>query len=173
MFVLGQRNGDLHWFSEGKKNAYGVCKNTKTVSAVGDAKDLALKFKDSKAGTISGMIGKTAVATTTASSVASAASVTAVTHSSGALILTGSSGYVAGSLGSAGAAAVAGATTVTSIITAPATLIIGGAVAAGVGVLHTYVGIKWNKLNPLYFRWQYLYQNLKLRYCDPFWQRCN
>ena len=121
-------------FSEGKKNAYGVCKDTKTVcQRVGDAKDLALKFKDSTAGTVSGMIGKTAVATTTASSVASAAGVTAVTHSSGALILTGSSGYVAGSLGSAGAAAVAGATTVTSIITAPATLIIGGAVAAGVG----------------------------------------
>ena len=121
-------------FSKGKRDAYGVCKDTKTVcQRVGDAKDLALKFKDTTAGTISGMVGKTAAATTAASSVASAAGVTAVTHSSGALILTGSSGYVAGSLGSAGAAAVASAATVTSIVTAPATFIIGGAIAAGVG----------------------------------------
>lgn len=121
-------------FSKGSKDAYGVCKKTTTVcQRVGAAKDLAVKFKDTAGGTIAGIIGKATAATTAASTVAGAAGVTAVTHSSGAAILTGSSGYVAGSLGSAGATALATSATVASVVTAPATLIIGGAVAAGVG----------------------------------------
>ena len=50
-----------------------------------------------------------------ATTTASAAGVSAVVHSSGAVILSGSAGYIAGTLGTAGAATV-------GVLTAPATL---------------------------------------------------
>lgn len=76
------------------------------------------------------VVDKTAGALATGVSVQAlmaAAPVTAVTHSSGALILTGASGYLANTLG-----AVAGGW---AVATAPVTLVvIGTAAVAGVGV---------------------------------------
>lgn len=121
-------------FGEGKRDAYGTCKNTKTVcQRVGDANTVVSDFANSAVGTAGALIVGAAGAATGASSVAGAAGVTAVAHSSGAAILTGSSGYVAGSLGSLGATALAGSSVVAASLTAPITLTIGGVVAAAVG----------------------------------------
>ncbi|MBQ1203144.1 MAG: hypothetical protein IIX61_04985 [Loktanella sp.] len=121
-------------FSDGKKDAYGICKSTKSVcERVGDARDVASNFANSAAGTLGYALAGAAGAATGASTVASAAGVSAVTHSSGAAILTGGSGYVAGSLASFGAKALAGSAAIASAVTAPITLTIVGGTAAVVG----------------------------------------
>lgn len=93
-------------FSNGERDAYLNCKKpTKTFcERVNDSKDAAIAI-----------VGVGAGATGGASVAAGAAGVSAVAHSSGAVILTGSGGYIAGTLGSLGAGALA-------VLTAPATL---------------------------------------------------
>jgi hypothetical protein len=90
-------------------------------------------FADSTAGTVGAVLAGSAGVATGASTVAGAAGLSAVAHSSGAAILTGSSGYVAGSLGSIGATTLAGSSAILATITAPVTLTIGGVAVAAVG----------------------------------------
>ena len=54
--------------------------------------------------------------------------ITAVTHSSGGIILTGSGGYIAGTLGTVG----------TAVTVLPAIAVAGGAVAVGCGAYFVY-----------------------------------
>lgn len=97
--------GTYRGLSLGERDAYGVCSTPgKVCEFVNAKKDAALALAGIGAG-VSG--GATAAAT--------AAGITAVTHSSGAVILTGSAGYIGGTLGTLGAGAVA-------ILTAPAVL---------------------------------------------------
>lgn len=93
-------------FENGTRDAYLNCRApSKTYcERVNDSKDAALAI----AGFGAGATGGTAVAS-------SVAGVTAVTHSSGAVILTGAGGYIGGTLGTIGAGAIA-------VLTAPATL---------------------------------------------------
>lgn len=93
-------------FDQGERDAYLVCTQpSKTLcERVNASKDAAIAIAGLGAGASGG-----------ATAAASAAGVTAVTHSSGAVILTGASGYIAGTLGTIGAAALA-------VLTAPATL---------------------------------------------------
>lgn len=93
-------------FSEGERDAYLICKEPSVplCDRVNATKDEVLAI-----------VGIGAGATAGASAAASAAGVTAVTHSSGAVILTGSSGYIAGTLGTVGSGLLA-------VLTAPATL---------------------------------------------------
>lgn len=72
-----------------------------------------------------GLAGVGVAVSSSATAASTAAGVTAVTHSSGAIILTGSSGYIAGTLGTF-------ATSLIAVLTAPATL-----TAAGVVVVFT------------------------------------
>jgi hypothetical protein len=93
-------------FSLGKRDAYGRCKKPgKICQTVNASKEEALAL----VGLGAGAAGGATLATT-------AAGVTAVTHSSGAVILTGSAGYLAGTLGTIAASVV-------SVLTAPVTLI--------------------------------------------------
>lgn len=127
-------NDTFTGFGEGKRDAYGICKDTRTVcQRVGDAKTVVADFADSAAGTAGALLAGAAGVATGASSVAGAAGVSAVAHSSGAAILTGSSGYVAGSLGTLGASALAGSSAVAAVVTAPITLTIAGVSAAAIG----------------------------------------
>jgi len=92
--------------SLGERDAYGKCKKPGQICKVVNAsKDEALAIVGIGAGAAGG-----------ASLATSVVGVTAVTHSSGAVILTGSAGYLAGTLGTAAA-------TVVATLTAPATLI--------------------------------------------------
>ena len=121
-------------FGEGPRNAYGVCKKVKTVcERVGDAKDIATGLIGRYAGMASGLVLGAAGVVVGGEAVASAAGVTAVAHSSGAAILTGASGYVAGSISTLGATALAAGSSTAAVVTAPITLAAVGFVAAGVG----------------------------------------
>lgn len=93
-------------FVNGPRDAYLNCKipGKSFCERVNDSKDAAIAIAGMGAGAVGG-----------ASTVASAAGVTAVTHSSGAVILTGTSGYIAGTLGTIGAGTL-------SVLTAPATI---------------------------------------------------
>ena len=82
---------------------------------VNSAKDAAIAITGVGAGVVGG-----------ASATASAAGVTAVTHSSGAVILTGSGGYIAGTLASIGATSLA-------VLTAPVTMTAAAVSVATVG----------------------------------------
>jgi len=73
-----------------------------------------------------GLGGGVATASGSATIASTAAGVTAVTHSSGAIILTGSSGYIAGTLGTF-------ATSAFAFLTAPATLTAAGALVVFTG----------------------------------------
>jgi hypothetical protein len=116
-------------FSQGRRNAFGICKNPKTVcERVAGAKEEALAAI--------GAVGAVA----SAPSVAGAAGVSAVAHSSGAAILTGSSGYIAGTLGTFGASALA---SIGAVLSAPATIVAGGVSVAAIGGA-TY--ICWDEL---------------------------
>ncbi len=99
---------------QGNRDAYGVCADPKKTicQRVNASKDTLL--------TVSGFAAGASGGATTA---ATAAGITAVTHSSGAVILTGSAGYIAGTLGTAAATAL-------GILTAPATI-----TAAAVGLV--------------------------------------
>jgi hypothetical protein len=91
--------------SLGQRDAYGECSAPgKVCEFVNAKKDAALTITGLAAGASGG-----------ATAAATAAGVTAVTHSSGAIILTGSAGYIGGTLGTIGAGAVA-------VLTAPAVL---------------------------------------------------
>lgn len=121
-------------FGEGSKDAYGICEDTRTVcQRVGEAKTTLSDFSGSAAGTVGAILAGAAGTATGASTVAGAAGVSAVVHSSGAAILTGSSGYVAGSLGGLGATALSGSAAVAAAVTAPVTLTIAGVSAAAIG----------------------------------------
>lgn len=72
------------------------------------------------------IVGTSGAVTAGAGAGLASAGVMGLTHSSGAMIVsTASGGYVAGTLGFFG--------TLVSIATAPATIVVGGVVAAGVG----------------------------------------
>lgn len=93
-------------FVNDDRDAYLVCKKPKKsfCERVNATKETAIALAGLAAGTVGG-----------AGTAASAAGVTAVAHSSGAVILTGTSGYIAGTLGGIGATSLA-------IVTAPATI---------------------------------------------------
>ncbi|MDU9004279.1 hypothetical protein [Sedimentitalea todarodis] len=93
-------------YAEGERDAYLRCKEPSVpiCERVNATKEEALAI-----------VGLGAGATAGASAAASAAGVAAVGHSSGAVILTGSSGYIAGTIGTVG-------TSLLAILTAPATL---------------------------------------------------
>ncbi len=93
-------------YAVGDRNAYLECKKpTKTFcDRINNSKNAALAISGVAAGsTVGGTVAAQMVG------------VTAVAHSSGALILTGAGGYIAGTLGSIGAGALA-------VLTAPVTL---------------------------------------------------
>lgn len=106
-------------FAPGLRDAYGKCKKPgKLCTAVNASKEEALA-----------LVGLGATATAGVSTAAAAAGITAVTHSSGAVILTGSAGYLAGTLGTASAAVVAALTAPLAIIGATVSVVaVGGAV---------------------------------------------
>lgn len=104
----------------GVGDRFGRCAEDSTVcKAVNNLKDYAITTGSGLVGTIVG-----------SNAALAAAGVSVVEHSSGALILTGSSGYIAGTLGT-------GATTAVGIATAPATLVgaASGAVVVGGALL--------------------------------------
>lgn len=101
-------------FEQGNRDAYGVCK--------APSKSVCQRVNASK-DTLIAVSGLAAGASAGAATATTAAGITAVTHSSGAIILTGSAGYMAGTLGTAAATAL-------GILTAPATL-----TAAAIGVV--------------------------------------
>jgi hypothetical protein len=106
--------------SQGERDAYLNCKapSRSLCERVNASKDAAIAIAGFGAG-----------ATTGASVASGAAGVTAVAHSSGAMILTGSSGYIAGTLGSIGAGAVAVLTSPVTITGALVSVVaVGGAV---------------------------------------------
>lgn len=102
-YCLASAEDDSWLLVPGEQNFRGRCKQT-TCEMVNATKAEAAAL----AGTMTGLT----VGATTATA---ATGTTVVAHSSGALILTGSSGYIAGTLGAAG-------TTILGILTAPATL---------------------------------------------------
>lgn len=93
-------------FKLGKADAYGVCSapSKNICERVNDSKDAALAITGFASGAVGGSAGAMTLNGTTV-----------VAHSSGAAILTGSGGYIAGTLGTIG-------TTALGVITAPATL---------------------------------------------------
>lgn len=99
-------------YEVGARDAYGVCQEPSRTMCerVNAGKEVALAVSGFGAGASAATSGTMA-----------AAGVTAVTHSSGAVILTGTSGYIAGTLGTT-------ATTALGILSAPAVLA-GSAVA--------------------------------------------
>lgn len=74
-------------------------------------------------------------ATASASSAASALGLSAVAHSSGMAILTGSGGYIAGTLGTIGAGTLA-------VVSSPVVIVGGAAVAATTGGMALYCYLK-------------------------------
>ena len=107
-------------FVNGPRDAYLNCRvpSKSFCERVNDSKDAAIAITGMGAGAVGG-----------ASTVASAAGVTAVTHSSGAVILTGTSGYIAGTLGSIGAGTLSVLTAPVTITTAVVSVVaVGGAV---------------------------------------------
>ncbi|TAH12910.1 MAG: hypothetical protein EAZ11_04020 [Curvibacter sp.] len=106
-------------FATGARDAYAKCKKPgKLCTAVNASKEEALA-----------LVGLGAGATAGVSTAAAAAGVTAVTHSSGAVILTGSAGYLAGTLGTASASVVAALTAPAAIIGATVSVVaVGSAV---------------------------------------------
>ena len=105
-------------FVNGDRDAYLTCKVPKKsfCQRLYETKNTAVAF----AGLATG------VAVGGANTVAGAAGVTAVAHSSGALILTGSGGYIAGTLGTVGATSLA-------VLTAPATIAVSTVSVVAVG----------------------------------------
>lgn len=121
-------------FANGARDAYGICKDPKTVcERVGETEEWVKKQATGTAGALTGLLAGAAGTAAGTSSVAAAAGVTAVTHSSGAAILTGSTGYVAGSMGTMGTSLLAGGSAIAGVLTAPATLTVAAITAAGIG----------------------------------------
>jgi len=112
--LVADEDGELVGFQQGERDAYGLCAapSRSFCEVVNDSKDAATIITKSASAAITTVAGATKLA-----------GVSVVAHSSGASILTGSSGYVAGTLGTMGAGAL-------SVLTAPAT-----AAAATVSVI--------------------------------------
>ncbi|MCV2447514.1 hypothetical protein [Paracoccus sp. DMF] len=93
-------------FQLGKGNAYSICKKPSKsfCEHVDNTKSAAMAITGFTTGAVGGTFGAT-----------TATGTTVVAHSSGAAILTGSGGYVAGTLGTIGTSALA-------VLTAPATV---------------------------------------------------
>lgn len=107
-------------YSLGERNAYIACKKPKksVCERVNDSKEAAIAISSGAAGLTGG-----------ATAAASAAGVSAVAHSSGAVILTGSGGYIAGTLATVGASALAVLTSPITITAAAVSVVaVGGAV---------------------------------------------
>ncbi|MEP2531323.1 hypothetical protein [Shimia sp.] len=103
-------------FAKDKRDAFLTCKSNKTFCE---------NFKEAK-GVVMSATGLAAGATGAAALGTSGIGVTAVAHSSGAVILTGSSGYIAGTLGTVGATGL-------SVLTAPVTVTAAAIAAVAVG----------------------------------------
>jgi len=118
--VYDEDRDTISGFAQGERDAFLMCREPKKAlcDRVNDSKDAALALAGFGAGTATAAAG--------AQAAISAAGVTAVSHSSGAVILTGSAGYIAGTLGTLGA-------TVLTILTAPATLAAATVTVVGVG----------------------------------------
>lgn len=106
--------------AQGPHNAYNLCKSPPGAfcERVNAGKNKAIALAAAAAGT--------AGVATSASALTSAAGITVVAHSSGAAILTGSAGYVAGTLGTLG-------TTALGVVTAPVTAVVAAVSAASLG----------------------------------------
>lgn len=117
--VYDKQDKNYLGFAQGVRDAYGKCKKPgKLCTAVNASKEEALA-----------LVGLGAGATGGAAAVVTATGITAVTHSSGAVILTGSAGYLAGTLGTVSAAVVAALTAPAAIIGATVSVVaVGGAV---------------------------------------------
>lgn len=88
------------------------------------ASEIVCSYAPSQSKAVAAISGAAGGAAATASAMAAATGLTAVTHSSGVLILTGSSGYIAGTLG--GTAATVAAAPVVVVVG----LVVGGAVVS-------------------------------------------
>jgi hypothetical protein len=121
IFCLNYDKGNLTYtsISEGERDAYLVCVNPKSsCDRVNATKEEALAVIG---------LGTATVATSAATTATlSSAEVAVVTHSSGAVILTGTGGYIADTLGAAGTALV-------DVLTAPLTIAAGAVTVIGVG----------------------------------------
>lgn len=90
--------------SRGERDGYWQCTSPNSLcESINTSKEEAMAIAGALAGTAAG-----------ATAVSTGAGISAVAHSSGAMILTGSAGYMAGTLGSASA-------TLLGVLTAPAT----------------------------------------------------
>jgi hypothetical protein len=108
-------------FSEGDRDAYLICKNSKTFcERVNTTKDDALSFART------GLDVASRTVTATARSALTLDGGTIVSHSSGALIMNGTGSFISGTLGAAG-------TTLGAALTAPATMAAGTVTLVGVG----------------------------------------
>lgn len=103
-------------FEKGEQDSYGICKapSRSFCQRVNASKSAAISIAGFGSGAVGSAVGST-----------SAAGVSVVAHSSGAYILTGTSGYIAGTLGTIGTSALA-------ILTAP--IAIAGAAVSVVAV---------------------------------------
>lgn len=101
-----EETDELVGIRQGKRDAYRSCKEpSKSVcELVNDSKEAALAITGFASGAVGSAVGASAVTGTAV-----------VAHSSGAAILTGTSGYIAGTLGTIGTAAL-------GVLTAPATI---------------------------------------------------
>ena len=111
LFCLQQdaETGAYTGYSQGERGAYSICQEPSKplCEYVNNSKDAAVALAGFGAGTVATAAG--------AQSAVAATGVSAVAHSSGAVILTGSAGYISGTIGTIGATAL-------SVLTAPATL---------------------------------------------------
>lgn len=117
--VYDKPNKNYKGFAQGVRDAYGKCKRPgKICKAVNASKEEALAIVGLGAGAVGG-----------ATAASTAAGVAAVTHSSGAVILSGSAGYLAGTLGTASAGLLAALTAPVTIAAAAVSVVaVGGAV---------------------------------------------
>jgi len=86
-----------------------------TGNAVAQSTEVVCTYAPSQSRAVAAVSGAAGGATATAGAMAAATGLTAVAHSSGALILTGSSGYIAGTLGA----------TATAVAAAPVVVVVG------------------------------------------------
>jgi invasion protein IalB len=118
--VLDNEKGSIVGFQQGEQNAYRVCKkpSRSACTRVNSTKEAALAITGFAAGTVGTAVGTTMVTGTTV-----------VLHSSGAVILTGAAGYIAGTLGTIGTTALGVLTLpITAAVAAVSVVAVGGAV---------------------------------------------
>ncbi|WP_370313282.1 hypothetical protein [Sagittula sp.] len=104
--LLTNEDEELAGFQLGERDAYGRCEEPSKsfCERVNNSKEAALAITGFGAGAVGASVGTAAVTGTTV-----------VAHSSGALIVTGSAGYIGGTLGTIGTVAL-------GVLTAPATI---------------------------------------------------